>query len=139
MSRPVTTYVPLIILLAETRMIPNDNTNEYLIPQYDIPYQNDQILDTPTRPSHGMISSVRIPVRVLEKHKWSDTHFEAILLRVEHTVLPLLVQVIGVIFRHSASFQFYHYLYIIFSSRICTTITCIFKEQRFPSRPSIYK
>ena len=85
-----------IILLAETRLIPNDNTNEYLIPKYEIPYQNDQILDTPTRPSHGMISYVRTPVRVLEKHKWSDAHFEVILLCVQHTVLPLLVQVIGV-------------------------------------------
>ena len=27
-----------IILLAETRLIPNDNTHEYMIPQYDIPY-----------------------------------------------------------------------------------------------------
>ena len=71
-----------IILLAETRLIPNDNTNEYQIPQYDIPYQNDHILDTPTRPSHNMISYVRTPVRVLEKHRWSDTHFEAILLCV---------------------------------------------------------
>ena len=43
-----------------------------------------------------MISELRTPVRVLEKHKWSDTHFEAILLCVQHTVLPLLVQVIGV-------------------------------------------
>ena len=41
-----------IILLAETRMIANNNTKEYLIQQYDIPYQNYQILDTPTRPSH---------------------------------------------------------------------------------------
>ena len=84
------------ILLAETRLIPNDNTNEYLIPRYDISYQNDQILDTLTRPSHGMISYVRTPVKVLEKHKWSDTHFEAILLCVQHTVLPLLVQLIVV-------------------------------------------
>ena len=74
----------------------NDNTNENLIPQYDIPYQNDQILDTATRPLHGMISSVRTPVRVLEKHKWSNTHFEALLLCVRHTVLPLLIHVIGV-------------------------------------------
>ena len=43
-----------------------------------------------------MISYVRTTVRVLEKYKWSDTHFEAILLCVQHTVLPLLVQVIGV-------------------------------------------
>ena len=43
-----------------------------------------------------MISYVRTAVRVLEKHKWSDAHFEAILLCVQHTALPLLVQVIGV-------------------------------------------
>ena len=85
-----------IILLEGTRLIPNDNTNDYLIPQYDIPYENDQILDTPTRPSHVIMSYVRTPVRVLEKHKWSDAHFEAILLCVQHTVLPLLVQVIRV-------------------------------------------
>ena len=58
-----------IILLAETRLIPNENTNEYLIPQYEFPYWNDQILDTPTKPSYGMISYIRTPVRVLAKYK----------------------------------------------------------------------
>ena len=85
-----------IILLAETRLIQNDNTNEYLIPQYDSPYWNDQILNIPTRPLPGMKSYVRTPVRVLEKHKWSDALFEPILLCVQHTGISLLIQVIGV-------------------------------------------
>ena len=55
-----------IILLAEIMLIPNDINNEYLIWQYDIPDQNDQILDTSTRPSHGMICYVKIPGRVME-------------------------------------------------------------------------
>ena len=63
-----------IILLAERRLIPNDNTNEYLIPQYDIPHPNDQILDIPTRPSHGMFSYVRNPVRVLGKNTSCQIH-----------------------------------------------------------------
>ena len=52
-----------------------------------------------------MISYARNPVRVLEKHKWSDTHFEAILLCVQHTVLPLLVQIIGVYLSSQCKFS----------------------------------
>ena len=89
MSSPVTTFVPLTSYFSRKKLIPNDSTKEYLIPQYDIPYQNDQTLDTRTRPSQGRMHYVRTPVRVLEKHNWSDTHSVTILLCVQHTVLPI--------------------------------------------------
>ena len=66
------------ISLAETRLTTNESSNEYLIPP------------------HGMISYTRANVRVLEKHKRTDVNFKGILLYIQHTLLPILVHVIGV-------------------------------------------
>ena len=45
-----------IILLAEATLITNENNNDYLIPNFEIPYRNDQIWSTPSRPPQGVIS-----------------------------------------------------------------------------------
>ena len=57
-----------------------------------------------------MISSIQINVRVLQKHKWTDKHFEGILLCVQHLLIPILVLVIGVYVSPKCTFTKFTYI-----------------------------
>ena len=80
-----------VILLSETRLITNENNNYYLIQNFEIPYRNDQIWSILSTPPHHTISYNKTTMRVLEKHKLTDTHFEGILLCIQHTLHSILV------------------------------------------------
>ena len=76
-------------------MTVNDSNSEYLTPEFQAPYRNNQRGHHTSRSPYGMIRYTRNKVRVLETLKWSDTHFEGLQLYVQHTILPVLVQLIG--------------------------------------------
>ena len=82
-------------ILAETKLTKNDSTSEYIIPDFQEPYRNDQTSHVLSRPPHGIISYIRNTVKVIEKQKWTSLIFEGIILCVQHTLFPIPIQLIG--------------------------------------------
>ena len=84
-----------VFFLAETKLTKNDSTSEYIIPDFQEPYRNDQTSHDSSRPPHGIISYIRNTVKVIEKQKWTSLIFEGILLCVQHTLFRIPIQLIG--------------------------------------------
>ena len=85
-----------VVFLAETRLTASDPSDSYQIQGFIIACRNDQDWNEDSRPSHGIICYVKDTIRVLEIHKRSCEVFEAIFVCLQHTRLPIPVQLIGI-------------------------------------------
>ena len=84
-----------VLIFAETRLLHSDNSENYTLTGFQVPMKNNQVLHNSSRPPHGTIGYVRENIRMLEVKKFTAPYFEAILMCVQHTSLPIPVQVIG--------------------------------------------
>ena len=85
-----------VVFLAETRLTASDPSDSYQIQGFQIVCRNDQDWNENSRPSHGIICYVRDTIWVLEIQKRSCEVFEAIFVCLQHTSLPIPVQLIGI-------------------------------------------
>ena len=84
------------MFIAETRLTSHDSSDCYKIEGFNIACRNDQKWNKESRPPHGIICYVKDSIRVLDVQKTSCETFEAILLCIQHTSLPIPVQLVGI-------------------------------------------
>ena len=94
-----------IMFLAETRLISSDDNDNYEIQNFQIVCQNDQIWNKESRPPHGIICYAKKSVKKLEVQKKSCELFEAIFVCVQHTSLPIPVQIVAIYVSPKCKFQ----------------------------------
>ena len=82
-----------VVFLAETRLTASDPSDSYQIQGFQIACRNDQDWNEDSRPSHGIICYVRDTIHVLEIQKRSYEVFKATSICLQHTSLPIPVQV----------------------------------------------
>ena len=114
-----------IFFLSETRLISSDRNDSYHIQNFQIICRNDQEWNKESRPPHGIICYVKDTIKVLEVQKRSCQLFEAIFVCVQHTSLPIPVQLIGIYVSPKSTFnQVIHELHdlIIDTDDTCDTI-----------------
>ena len=64
-----------VFSLAETKLTKNDSMSQYIIPDFQEPYRNDQTSHDSSRPPHGMISYIRNTVKLNRKTKMDKFNF----------------------------------------------------------------
>ena len=115
----------IYFFLSETRLISSDSNDSYHIEKFQIICRNDQEWNKESRPPHGIICYVKDTIKVLEVQKRSCELFEAIFVCVQHTSLPIPVQLIGIYVSPKCTFnQVIHELHdlIIDTDDTCDTI-----------------
>ena len=85
-----------VVFLAETRLTVSDPSDSYQIQGFQIACRNNQDWNEDSRPSHGIIYYVKRYNPLLEIQKRSCEVFEAIFVCLQHTSLPIPVQLIGI-------------------------------------------
>ena len=94
-----------IVFLAETRVISSDDSDSYQIQNFQIVCQNNQEWNKESRPPHGIICYVKDTIKLLEVQKKSSELFEAIFVSVQHTSLPIPVQLLGIMCHQNVNFN----------------------------------
>ena len=84
------------MFLAETRLTASDPSESYQIQGFQIACRNDQDWNEDRRPSHVIICYVRNTIWLLEIQKKSCEVFEAKFICLQHTSLPIPVQLVGI-------------------------------------------
>ena len=85
-----------IVFLAGTKLTCSDPSDSYQLQGFQIACRNDQDWNENGRPPHGIMCYVRDAIRVLEIQKRTCEEFEAIFISLQHTSLPIPVQLIGI-------------------------------------------
>ena len=94
-----------IIFLAETILILSDDNDSYQIQTFQIACQNEQKWNKDSRPPHGIICYAKNSIKILEVQRKSCALFEAIFVCVQHTSLPVPVQLVGIYVSPKCKFQ----------------------------------
>ena len=84
------------MFLAETRLTASDPSDSDQIQGFKIACRNDQDWNEDSRPTHGIICYIRDTIWVLEIQKKSCEVFETTFVCLQHTSLPIPVQLIGI-------------------------------------------
>ena len=96
-----------VIFLAETRLINSDDDDTYKIPGFEVSCRNDMLWIQTTRSPHGLISSVRDTFQILGHKAQTSQNYESIFLCVQHSYLPIPVQIISIYFSPQCPYVYF--------------------------------
>ena len=85
-----------LVILAETQLKSSDVNTDYQLQNHQYIFRNDQEYSGRTRPAHAIIGYVKDGIQVLEEHRYTSEHFEAIYMCVHQQPLLEPLQVVGI-------------------------------------------